>query len=78
MNSLLFLLVAGCGSEPTPTGPGAGPADAPPPEEGAPDVKFDLSTMKAEAETIALVPSPAEMQKAVEKKVAAENAAERQ
>ena len=59
-------LLAACdnGTEAPPAKP-PGPEAAPPPEKKAPDVRFDAQTLQKEAEAVALVPSPAEMQRAL-------------
>ena len=61
-------LALGCGGdESAPAGAGEAPqAEAPAPNTPAtPPKTFDAATLKADAETIALVPSPAEMEKAL-------------
>jgi hypothetical protein len=65
---VLLSLLAGC--EGGGTAPSNDATDAPPATpaagaEKAPDVKFDLATLQAEAKPAALVPSPVEMQKAL-------------
>ena len=66
---VLLSLLAGCaGEEGTAPPKGATAVPPPPPTEAAekaPDVKFDLATLQAEAKPAALVPSPVEMQKAL-------------
>ena len=66
---VLLSLLAACDGEvsappkdATSGGPPAAPTDL---AEKAPDVKFDLATLQAEAKPAALVPSPVEMQKAL-------------
>ena len=63
LSSVLFigmLHLTGCSGEETPTPP------PPKPEEPAAAPKLDKAALEAAAENIALVPSPAEMQKALE------------
>jgi len=66
---VLLSVLAACGGEGTAPPKDATPAAPPTPStdaaEKAPDVKFDLATLQAEAKPAALVPSPVEMQKAL-------------
>ena len=66
---VLLSFLAGCGGEGTAPSkdatPPAPPTGSPEAAEKAPDVKFDLATLQAEAKPAALVPSPVEMQKAL-------------
>jgi hypothetical protein len=62
---LLSLLAACDGGAPAPSNTGTEPAATPEAADKAPDVKFDLATLQAEAKPAALVPSPVEMQKAL-------------
>ncbi len=62
--SLVLLFVLACSGTSSETPPEKEPAKA---TEKAPDVKFDIKTLQENADQIALVPSPAEMEKALGK-----------
>ncbi|MFN7145608.1 MAG: hypothetical protein ACK4YP_17665 [Myxococcota bacterium] len=66
---LLAATLLGCGGEPTTTAeaPKDAPAQAPDTTPAAPPPTLAAADLQAQAENIALVPSPAEMQKALEK-----------
>ena len=63
---LSLSLLAGCTGEEQPAEqPEAQPAEQPAEQAVTPDVQFEPETLKAEAENVTLVPSPAEMQRAL-------------
>jgi hypothetical protein len=66
---LFATLLAGCGGEEPKAPPQAGNQNTEPinTEAAPPPPKLDLAAMQAEAQQVALVPSPAEMQRALEK-----------
>ncbi|MDP6931439.1 MAG: hypothetical protein QGG40_00920 [Myxococcota bacterium] len=62
---VIGLLGSACGESEAPSAAEAPADEAPAAEETNPEPKLDLATLQAEAEQVALVPSPAEMQKAL-------------
>lgn len=64
---LLALALAACGGGETPPTPAPAPAAAPEAPPADVEKTFDVETLKSAAEQVALVPSPAEMQRSLDK-----------
>lgn len=65
--SVAFLALAGCSGEPPKSTPAEKPAEVPVAEAAPAPAAVGIADLQTAAENVALVPSPAEMQKAMEK-----------
>ncbi len=66
--ALVAMLLTGCSNEPAPSAPVEAPKAEETKAEGpAPDRQFDIAELSAAADQVALVPSPAEMERSLER-----------